>query len=150
MRGILVHDGLPPDRASPERATKLFGMKILPVSPTRSRFCADFRLAPLMFSIFYEAWGRGRGTQNGDISEFSSAIRLVGSASRNQVEVEVLRSVAAEMGHMATLRPILHFGLRPCGSDDDVVSRRNFIALVAGNLVIAVEAESVLYAARDI
>src|ERR1022692_2835474 len=34
---------------------------ILPLTSTRSIFCADFRLSPPMFSIFYEHRGRGRG-----------------------------------------------------------------------------------------
>ena len=36
-------------------------LNILPASPTGSIFCADFRLSPPMFSIFYEQGGRGGG-----------------------------------------------------------------------------------------
>src|ERR1017187_5345644 len=36
---------------------------ILPLTSTRSIFCADFRLSPPMFSIFYEHRGRGRGVR---------------------------------------------------------------------------------------
>ena len=36
-------------------------LNILPTSPTGSIFCADFRLSPPMFSIFYEQGGGGGG-----------------------------------------------------------------------------------------
>jgi hypothetical protein len=36
-------------------------LNILPASLTGSIFCADFRLSPPVFSIFYEQGGGGRG-----------------------------------------------------------------------------------------
>src|ERR1039457_5858445 len=36
-------------------------LNILPTSPTGSIFCADFRLSPPVFSIFYGQGGRGEG-----------------------------------------------------------------------------------------
>jgi hypothetical protein len=36
-------------------------LNILPASPTGSIFCADFRLSPPVFSIFYEQGGGGGG-----------------------------------------------------------------------------------------
>src|ERR1035441_7895406 len=39
-------------------------LNILPASATRSIFCADFRLSPPMFSIFYEQGGGGGGCRS--------------------------------------------------------------------------------------
>jgi hypothetical protein len=39
----------------------LFEFNFLPATPASSIFCRDFRLSPLMFSIFYRPWGRGEG-----------------------------------------------------------------------------------------
>jgi hypothetical protein len=50
-----------PTSASPEWAPKFFEFNLLPISPTGLIFCADFRLSPLMFSIFYGWQGRGEG-----------------------------------------------------------------------------------------
>jgi hypothetical protein len=38
-------------------------LNILPTSPTGSIFCADFRLSPPVFSIFYGQGGRGEGAR---------------------------------------------------------------------------------------
>src|ERR1039457_697012 len=43
----------------PSERPKFFELNILPISPTDTIFCADFRLSPPMFSIFYEEGGEG-------------------------------------------------------------------------------------------
>src|ERR1019366_205093 len=52
----------PPVRPQKIRPKSLF-RNILPVTPTRSILCADFRLSPPVFSIFYEQGGGGRGVR---------------------------------------------------------------------------------------
>jgi hypothetical protein len=48
-------------------------INLLPATPTDLILCVDFRLSPLMFSIFYEQRGRGEGTQpNANGSHFGS------------------------------------------------------------------------------
>src|ERR1017187_1539776 len=48
----------------PKIPRKSLFRNILRVTPTRSIFCADFRLSPSVFSIFYEQGGGGRPPPN--------------------------------------------------------------------------------------
>ena len=60
--------GCSPNLANP--AHNSLRLNILPASPTGSIFCADFRLSPIVFSIFYEHRGRGEGYQLSDVIPF--------------------------------------------------------------------------------
>ena len=54
------------------------------------------------------------------------------------------------MGYAAAFQAELEFGFGSSSGDDEMIAGRNLVALIAGDLMVAIEAESVLDAAWSV
>ncbi len=100
-------------------------------------------------SIVYERQQTVKGFAENS-QPFPLWMLLRGRLSGYQVKVQMLPGVATELDHFPARQPVLQFLLAPARCDHDVVAGGNFVTLIVGHSMIAVERQAIFDARRHV